>query len=98
VEDPRYGRFPVLPVSADPPHHVSFRSTGDGQVPADDNSTLVEFFLTEQDGGTLLRVLESGFATLPVPTERRAAAIEENTEGWEQQLGYAKRDAERVSA
>ena len=54
----------------------------------------MEFFLTEQGSGTLLRVVESGFASLSIPAERRWAAIEDNIEGWEQQLGYAKRDAE----
>jgi uncharacterized protein YndB with AHSA1/START domain len=99
VEDPRYGRYPVLPVSTDAPRHVSYRSSDDpGQAPGEGNSTLVEFFLTEQGGGTLLRVVESGFAALAVPAERRAAAIEGNTEGWEQQLGFAKRDAEHVRA
>ena len=97
VDDPRYGRFPVLQVSADAPHHVGFRSTDDpAQRPGHENSTLVEFFLTEQDGGTLLRVVETGFAALPIPTEQRTAALEGNTEGWRQQLGFAKRDAERA--
>lgn len=58
-------------------------------------STLVEFFLSERDGGTLLRVVETGFAALYPNAERRAAAYEGNIEGWEMQLAFAKRHAER---
>ncbi len=99
VAYPPYGRFPVLPVASDPPHYVSYRGSDDpGQTPAEGNSTLVEFFLTEEQGGTLLRVVESGFASLYPSAERRAAAVEDNVEGWEMQLGFAKRDVERVWA
>jgi uncharacterized protein YndB with AHSA1/START domain len=99
VDFPPYGRFPVLPVSADAPHYVSYRGSADaGQTPAEGTSTLVEFFLTEQDGGTLLRVVESGFAALYPSAERRAAAVEDNIGGWEMQLGVAARDAERARA
>jgi uncharacterized protein YndB with AHSA1/START domain len=96
VDDPRYGRFPVLPVSSDAPRHASYRSAYPGQDPREVPTTLVEFFLTEKDGGTLLRVVESGFASLDVSAERRAKEIEGNTEGWEFQLGVAKRDSERA--
>ena len=97
VDDPRYGRYPVLTVSTDEPHHVSYRSTADpDQVPDEANSTLVEFVLTEQATGTLLRVVESGFAALALPAKGRTAAIEDNIKGWEFQLDIAKRGAERV--
>jgi len=93
-----YGRFPVLPISAGPPHYASYRGSEDPtQTPAQGTSTLVEFFLTEQGDGTLLRVVESGFASLYPSSEHRAAAVEDNVEGWEMQLGFAKRDAERAS-
>ena len=96
VEDPRYGRFPILPVSAEPPSYVAFRGAYEqGKLPADGASTLVEFFLGEVDGGTLLRVVESGFAALDVSPERRASSIEGNTKGWEFQLDVAKRDSEQ---
>jgi uncharacterized protein YndB with AHSA1/START domain len=98
VDDPRYGRFPVLPVSADAPGYVSFRGAYPGEDPRKDTTTLVEFFLTEQDGGTLLRVVESGFAAMPLTAAERAEAVEGNTQGWEFQLGVARRDTERVGA
>lgn len=98
VDDPRYGRFPVVLVSADAPRYVAFRGTDDpGQRPTEQNSTLVEFFLTETGSGTLLRVVESGFACLGLPTGEQTAMIEDNTKGWEMQLGFAKRDTERAA-
>jgi uncharacterized protein YndB with AHSA1/START domain len=42
--------------------------------------TLVEFILEEKDGGTLLKVVESGFDH--VPLARRAKAFEMNDMGW----------------
>lgn len=46
--------------------------------------TLVEFFLEEADGRTLLRVKESGFNA--VTASRRAEAFKMHTGGWEAQL------------
>ena len=46
--------------------------------------TLVEFTLEERDGGTLLRVTESGFEGIPI--ERRAEALKMNDGGWASQL------------
>ena len=98
LDVPPYGRFGVLPVAADAPAYVSFRGNADpGERPGEGNSTLVEFFLTEKDGGTLVRVVESGFDTMYPSPERRADALRGNTEGWETQLDYAKRDTENAS-
>ncbi|ANS29554.1 hypothetical protein R1CP_24455 [Rhodococcus opacus] len=96
VDFPPYGRFPILPVKSDAPHYVSFRGGDDPAQPlVEGTSTLVEFFLSERDGGTLLRVVETGFAALYPNAERRAAAYDGNIEGWEMQLAFAKRHAER---
>jgi uncharacterized protein YndB with AHSA1/START domain len=46
--------------------------------------TLVTFTLEPVDGGTRLRVIESGFDSIPL--ERRADAFEANEEGWTLQL------------
>jgi uncharacterized protein YndB with AHSA1/START domain len=47
-------------------------------------TTLVEFRLEPADGGTLLRVVESGFDQLPAG--RRDEAFRMNEGGWAQQL------------
>jgi uncharacterized protein YndB with AHSA1/START domain len=46
--------------------------------------TLVEFTLEEAEGGTLLRVVESGFDRIPLA--RRAEAFKSNEEGWAAQM------------
>ena len=46
--------------------------------------TLVEFSLEDADGGTRLRVVESGFDAIPAP--RRDEAYRMNSGGWDQQV------------
>lgn len=47
-------------------------------------TTLVEFFLEEAPGGTLFRVVETGFDQLSLA--RRAKVFGMNTRGWETQM------------
>lgn len=46
--------------------------------------TLVTFTLEPKDNGTLLRVVESGFDSIPI--QRRAQAFEANEGGWTMQM------------
>jgi uncharacterized protein YndB with AHSA1/START domain len=96
VADPRFGSYPVRVETVQPSTYVSYRwaSGFPGENPREGNSTLVEFWLTERDGGTLLRVVESGFASLEIPDAKRAQAVNGNVKGWHQQLGILRRDAE----
>src|SRR5438067_327815 len=48
---------------------------------SNEKTTLVEMTLADQDGGTLLTVVETGFDS--VPLARRAKAFEMNSGGWE---------------
>jgi uncharacterized protein YndB with AHSA1/START domain len=52
-------------------------------------TTLVEFRLRDEAGGTLLTVVESGFAQ--IPAHRRAEAFRMNTGGWEAQMKNIER-------
>lgn len=52
-------------------------------------TTLVVFELEEQPGGTLLKVVESGFDRLP--PERRANAFRMNEQGWAAQMENVRR-------
>lgn len=47
-------------------------------------TTLVEFELKDVEGGTLLRVVESGFDQIPVA--RRLEAFRMNSDGWTEQM------------
>lgn len=52
-------------------------------------TTLVEFRLESAEGGTLLKVIESGFDQLPA--HRRDEAFRMNDGGWKQQLANIER-------
>ncbi|MFA1822620.1 SRPBCC domain-containing protein [Virgibacillus oceani] len=91
----RYGTFPVLIEKSDPPNYLVCRwaSSFPGEEPREGNSTLVEFTLTAKDGGTQLRVVESGFSGLEVSAEEQGKFFEENRKGWKQQLAVLRQRA-----
>lgn len=71
----------------EPPRRFSFRWVrGRDAEPEPDNSTLVEFTLADADGGTLLRVVESGIRTLRMAPDELAAYTELNGKGWTSEL------------
>ncbi len=57
--------------------------------------TLVEFTLEEIPGGTLLKVVESGFDK--IPAGRRAEAFRMNDHGWAQQMEDIRSHVEQAS-
>jgi uncharacterized protein YndB with AHSA1/START domain len=75
-------------VAVEPPHRLALRWHTYAIDPRVDYSgeptTLVEFHLTERDGGTDIEVVESGFDALPA--HRRDEAFRMNDSGWEQQM------------
>ncbi|UFU07789.1 SRPBCC domain-containing protein [Ruania halotolerans] len=71
--------YPVRLDVVRPPEELAF-TWGDLEGEIDATSTTVQFTLAEHDGGTRLRVHESGF--LNKPAAQRRAAMEENTSGW----------------
>ena len=80
-----HGEFPMRVERADPPNYLAYRwnSAFPGEELREDNSTLVEFTLTPENGGTRLRVVESGFAALRTSEENRRSVIKDHTAGWE---------------
>jgi len=80
--------FDVLVVTMEPEQLFSFRWHPYAVDPAVDYSkeptTLVEFQLKEVEGGTLLRVVESGFDK--IPPSRRLEAFRMNSGGWDGQM------------
>lgn len=54
----------------------------DGSTPDARNSTLVEFTLSAEPGGTRLRVVESGFDQIDWSDSERARQVEGHTRGW----------------
>ena len=64
----------------EPPREFAYRWVHDAGVPVGGESveTEVSFSLSEVDGGTLVRLVESGFAD--------EEHCKENTEGWTEEL------------
>lgn len=92
VTNPVHGTFPLVTVEQDPPHYVAFRWLRRSEDPqVDGPGTLTEFWIEPHPTGVVLRVRESGFATLPLPDADRQSEIEDNTSGWEYELDVARR-------
>lgn len=95
-----YGDFPVRVEKVEPPTYLAYRwaSAFPGQELREDNSTLVEFTLSQEGDKTRLRVVESGFAALAGSDELRSKALKDNTGGWPQELDALKTRAEQPSS
>lgn len=80
--------FDVLIENMEPERLLSFRWHPYAVDPSVDYSneqtTLVVFELKEVEGGTLLRVIESGFDN--IPWARRTEAYRMNSGGWDEQM------------
>ncbi len=80
--------FEALIVSMAPERQLSYRWHPAAIDPEVDYSkeptTLVEFTLEAVDGGTLLKVVESGFDKIPL--SRRSEAFRMNSGGWDAQM------------
>ena len=76
-------KFYVTVEKMDRPSYFSWRWIPGAEQPEGEASTLVEFHLEAADGGTLLKVIESGFDRLTLAY--REKAYKDNTGGWEYQ-------------
>lgn len=100
----QYGRHSAYVVATDPYHYVAYRwIPGSVYVPQGfigdvlhEPNTLCEFHLEEVDGGTRVRLVESGFASLP--EQYYAKSIEDNTSGWNIMMVRLKEFAETGKA
>jgi uncharacterized protein YndB with AHSA1/START domain len=97
AKNAEHGDFPVRVEKVEPPTYLAYRwaSAFPGEDLRQDNSTLVEFTLTQEGDKTLLRVVESGFAALTGTEELRGQAVKNNTGGWPQELDALKTRAEQ---
>ncbi|WP_333732837.1 SRPBCC domain-containing protein [Streptomyces sp. IBSBF 3010] len=92
-----HGDFPVRVEKVEPPTYLAYRWTSafPGEELREDNSTLVEFTLTEEGGQTRLRVVESGFAALAASEELRSRNLKDHAGGWPLELDALKSRAEQ---
>ena len=80
-------------VAVEPKRRLAFRwhpyAVESGTDYSQEPTTLVEFTLDETAEGVLLRIVESGFHSIPV--EHRASAFEANSEGWAAQTELVRK-------
>jgi len=83
-------------VEVAPPRVLSFAmsQSPSGEEPSDGNATLIEFTLTADGAATRLCVVESGFATLKLPTDWALARREQNGVNWPGALARLKASCE----
>jgi len=75
---------PLRVETVDPPNLFSYRwSQPDGEEPTPENSMLVEFILSEADGVTTLRLIESGFAKNDWSEEKNREYYDDHSNGWD---------------
>jgi uncharacterized protein YndB with AHSA1/START domain len=90
TQPPEYADLPfeMAIERIEPERLLAFRWHPGDVLPAadstDDQMTLVEISLEDADGGTRVRVVESGFDRLPL--DRRERAFRANEEGWAIQI------------
>ncbi len=89
VYDPTHGKFAFRTVALDEPHYAAFRWHIDADDP-NSSSTLIEFWVTPADSGVVLKVAESGFASLSEPEVNRRARYDDHSEGWTIELELAR--------
>jgi uncharacterized protein YndB with AHSA1/START domain len=81
-------QVPVTVESVDAPHRFTYRwNHPEGTAATPSNSTLVEFTLTPEDGGTRLRVVETGLDGLGWTQDQQDAFVDDHNEGWSRHVG-----------
>jgi uncharacterized protein YndB with AHSA1/START domain len=93
-------QVPISVVSVEAPRRFTYRWNHPGGAAADPtNSTLVEFTLTPEGGGTRLRVVETGHDGLGWPQAQQDAYVDDHNDGWSTHLArleqlFARRAAD----
>ncbi|WP_353950545.1 hypothetical protein V6K52_13000 [Knoellia sp. S7-12] len=88
VTNSTHGTFPLLLADSREPSYVAFRWAPWDERTVEAGNTLVEFFLAGPgDGPVTVRVVESGFASIDLATDKVADNYQENESGWETELG-----------
>ncbi|MBB3677522.1 SRPBCC domain-containing protein [Modestobacter versicolor] len=86
---------PLTVVEADPPRTFSFRWAYDDESPSPTNSFLVTFTLRPTEGGTVVRLVETGFRERGWADAVAQAHHDDHVQGWDQHLatlrGYVTR-------
>jgi uncharacterized protein YndB with AHSA1/START domain len=91
-----HGTVRAVIEKVEPHSFFSYRWVGSiAADPVEGNSTLVEFTLVPEGGGTRLRVVESGFRELNQPEDVTTRYVDGNVEGWRIELSELQEYLER---
>jgi len=95
-----HGSLPARIERVEPPNLLSYRwSQGKaGEEPRDGNATLVELTLRQEGSGTRLRVVESGFNSLSLPSGDIAERLTQNSLNWPGKLDFVREYTGRLLA
>lgn len=75
---------PLRVETVEPPNVFSYRwSQPDGEEPTENNSMLVQFILSEDQGVTTLRLVESGFAKIDWSEQKSREYYDDHSNGWD---------------
>jgi uncharacterized protein YndB with AHSA1/START domain len=81
------GDFPILITAVDEPSVFAYRwANTPGEIVRDDNSTLVTFTLAADGEQTVLTVIETGFGIMHPDESDRRKHLDENQDGWTEEL------------
>lgn len=96
VTDPVHGTFHIATDVLEPPRRAVFRWLGGdpGELVAQDANT-VEFTVEPDGDGVILTVTERGFASRDEDAATRRRRYEDNSSGWELELGIAREVAQQ---
>lgn len=88
--------YQLLIEALEPPRRFAFRWVQpEGSIVRAENSMLVEFTLHPEEGGTRLRVVESGFDSVDWSDPRKQKYADDHTGGWQTILGRLRDHAEK---
>ncbi len=92
------GDAPVEVITVERPHTFAFTWIAPDKETHGTEATLITFNLSEVDGGTLVRVAESGFSKIALTDAEKSTLIENHTPGWEYFLTKIRDEAEGAVA
>ncbi|MBR7744775.1 hypothetical protein KC207_15875 [Phycicoccus sp. BSK3Z-2] len=93
VVDRDHGEFSFQRETSDPPHYLADRAVDDGTA----SSRLVQFWVEDCGTAVTIRVVESGFASMPIPVDEQTAQHAQNTKTWRHQLDLARDRLQRTT-
>lgn len=88
------GEVPIEIVTVDQPHTFALSWIAPDEETHGTEKTLITFDLSEIDGGTLVRITESGFSQIALTETEKTTLVGKHASGWPYFLGKLRDYAE----